>query len=345
MGIREALAKVVERADLSEEEASDAMRDIVGGTATPAQIGAFAVALRMKGETVEEMAGLARVMREAALRVSTDAPVLDTAGTGGDGAATFNISTLAAIVAATVGAPVAKHHNRAISSRCGSADLLEALGVVHDLPPDAAGQCLRETGICFLFAPAYHPAMASAAGPRREIGVRSVFNVLGPLTNPARAQHQLLGVPIAELAPKMAAALVRLGSVHSLVVHGEDGLDEITCSRTTTVQEVTADGVRSWTLDPRDYGFSLVPQGAIRGGDAQENAAIARALLEGTPGAYRDVVVLNAAAALLAADRVTSIADGVAIAGQAIDDGSAARKLTQVVAVSQRLKPRPAAAP
>lgn len=338
MGIREALLKVVERADLTEPEAVAAMEDIVAGAATPAQIGAFAVALRMKGETIDEMAGLARVMRDAALRVEVDGPALDTAGTGGDGAGTFNISTVAAIVAGSAGVRIAKHHNRAISSKCGSADLLEALGVVPDLPPEAAAACIRETGVGFLFAPGYHPAMASAAGPRREIGVRTVFNILGPLTNPARAQHQLLGVPVAELGPKMAEVLRRLGSAHSLVVHGDDGLDEVTLTATTTVHEVVKGELRSWTIDPRSYGYAEVSRQAILGGDAQNNANIARALLAGEKGAYRDVVELNAAAALLAADRVGSIKDGISLARQVIEDGSAARKLEQVVETSQRLK-------
>ncbi len=343
MGIREALAKLVDRVDLDEEEAADAMQDIVSGTATPAQIGAFAVALRMKGETADEMAGLARLWREAALPVETSGPMLDTAGTGGDAAGTFNISTTAAIVAAAAGVQVAKHHNRAISSRCGSADLLEALGVAYDLPPEGAAQCIRETGIGFLFAPGYHPAMASAAGPRREVGVRTVFNVLGPLTNPARAQHQLLGVPVPALAQKMAEALRRLGTVHSLVVTGDDGLDEITLTGTTSVQEVVGGEVRSWTIDPRTFGYSLVEPSALAGGDAEYNAGIARRVLAGEPSAYRDVVELNAAAAMLAANRVGSLQEGVELARETIASGAAERKLDQVAEVSQRLKAGPAA--
>jgi len=343
MGIREALIKLVDRVDLGEEEAAEAMQDIVSGNATPAQIGAFAVALRMKGETADELAGLARVMREAALPVETSGPLLDTAGTGGDSAGTFNISTTAAIVAAAARVQVAKHHNRAISSRCGSADLLEALGVACDLPPEGVAQCIRETGIGFLFAPGYHPAMASAAGPRREIGVRTVFNVLGPLTNPARAQHQLLGVPVPTLAPKMAEALRRLGTVHSLVVTGDDGLDEVTLTGTTTVHEIAGGEVRSWTIDPRAYGFSLVEPAALAGGDAPHNAQIARAVLVGEPGAYRDVVELNAAAAMLAADRVSSLQEGVDLARDTIANGAAAEKLEQVAEVSQQLKAGPAA--
>jgi anthranilate phosphoribosyltransferase len=341
MGIREALTKLVDRIDLGEEEAAEAMQDITTGNATPAQIGAFAVALRMKGETADEMAGLARVMREAALLVETSGPVLDTAGTGGDSAGTFNISTTAAIVAAAAGVQVAKHHNRAISSRCGSADLLEALGVACDLPPEGAAQCIRETGIGFLFAPGYHPAMASALGPRREIGVRTVFNVLGPLTNPARAQHQLLGVPVLSLAPKMAEALRRLGTVHSLVVTGDDGLDEVTLTGTTTVREVVGGEVRSWIVDPRAYGFELVEPAALAGADAAHNAGIARAVLAGEPSAYRDVVELNAAAAMLAADRVSSLQEGVDVARETIQSGAAAAKLDQVAEVSQRLKISP----
>jgi anthranilate phosphoribosyltransferase len=215
---------------------------------------------------------------------------------------------------------------------------LEALGVVCDLPPDAAAQCIRETGIGFLFAPGYHPAMATAAGPRREIGVRTVFNVLGPLTNPARSQHQLLGVPVAALAPKMAEVLRRLGTVHSLVVTGHDGLDEITLTGPTTVQEIVGGEVHTWTIEPQTYGYGLVEAAALAGGDAQHNAAIAHRVLAGEPSAYRDVVELNAAAALLAADRVASLEEGVDLAKRTIEDGSAARKLEQVTQVSQRLR-------
>jgi anthranilate phosphoribosyltransferase len=343
MGIREVLAKVVERTDLAEAEAAEAMQEIVSGAATPAQIGAFAVSLRMKGETVDEMAGLARVMRDAALFVATPGPALDTAGTGGDGAGTFNISTTAAIVAGAAGVCIAKHHNRAISSRCGSADLLEALGVVCDLPPEAAAACIKETGVGFLFAPGYHPAMAHALGPRREIGVRTVFNVLGPLTNPARAPHQLLGVPVAALAPKMAEVLRRLGSTHSLVVHGEDGLDEITLTAPTAVQEVVGGAVRSWTIDPRAYGMDLVKSEELAGGDAAHNAVIARAVLGGENSPYRSVVELNAAGAMLAADRVASIEEGLKLAQETISSGAALRKLKQIAAVSNRLKKTAAA--
>jgi anthranilate phosphoribosyltransferase len=338
MGIREALAKIVDRVDLTETEAAGAMEDIVQGNATPAQIGAFMVSLRMKGETIDEIAGLARVMRDAALPLESDGAILDTAGTGGDGAGTFNISTTAAIVAAAAGAQVAKHHNRAISSQVGGADLLEALGVVPDLPPPAAAACMRETGIAFLFAPGYHPAMASAGPPRREIGVRTVFNILGPLTNPARAQHQLLGVPLEGLAPKMAEVLRRLGTVHSLVVHGDDGLDEITLTGPTQVYEVVSGEVRPWVLEPKDLGLDLVDNQALKGGDAAHNASIARSVLGGEASAYRTVVELNAAAALLAADRVTTLKDGLALARQTISDGAAQRKLEQVIALTQKLK-------
>ncbi|MEA2639935.1 MAG: anthranilate phosphoribosyltransferase [Chloroflexota bacterium] len=337
MGIRDALAKIVEGEDLSEQEAAEAMQDIATGTATPAQIGAFAVALRMKGETVDEMAGLARVMRAAALRVAVDEPVLDTCGTGGDGAGTFNISTTAAIVACAAGARIAKHGNRAASSLTGSADILGALGVVFDLPPEAAAECIRETGIGFLFAPAYHPALASVAGPRREMGVRTVFNVLGPLANPAWAQHQLLGVPTPQIAPKMAEVLKRLGTVHTMVVHGQ-GLDEVTLTGTTEVDEVVGGEVRHWTIDPREHGYQLIALEALKGGDAAYNAELARKVLAGERSPYRDVVELNAGAALLAADKAPSLGEGIAKAREAIDSGAAARKLAQVVEVSQRLK-------
>ncbi|MSQ23712.1 MAG: anthranilate phosphoribosyltransferase [Chloroflexi bacterium] len=339
MGIREALAKVVENINLSEEEATAAMEDIVAGNATPAQIAAFAVALRMKGETIDEMVGLARVMRDASLKIVLDEPLLDTCGTGGDGSGTFNISTTAAIVAAAAGARVAKHGNRAVTSQSGSADLLGALGIVPDLPPLQATQCIVETGIGFLFAPAYHPAMASAAGPRREIGVRTVFNVLGPLSNPARARHQLLGVAVSSLAPKMAEVLLRMGSKHALVVHGSDGLDEITLTGPTEVHEVKDGTVRNWTLDPTDYGFNLVPPGALLGGDPIHNAGIAHTVFAAEPSPFRDVVELNAGAALFAADVVSSLKAGIDLARKVIEDGTAGRKLDQVIATSQRLKP------
>jgi anthranilate phosphoribosyltransferase len=329
---------LVERQDLSEEEASAAMLDITSGTATPAQIGAFAVALRMKGETIDEMTGLARVMRDKALFVETDEAVLDTCGTGGDGAGTFNISTTATFVAAAAGAKIAKHGNRAASSQCGSADLLEALGLVHDLPPEAAAACIREAGVAFLFAPAYHPAMASAGGPRRELGVRTVFNVLGPLSNPAHAPHQLLGVPTPAIAPKMAEALRRLGSVHAMVVHGADGLDEITLTGPTQVYEVAGGQVKEWSLDPTKYGFQTVGLEALKGGDAQHNAGIARAVLAGEPSPYLDVVTLNAAAALYAADKVATIEQGVEQARETIKSGAASRKLEQLIEVTHRLK-------
>jgi anthranilate phosphoribosyltransferase len=338
MGIREALAKVVENTDLTEQEAAAAIQDIVDGAATPAQIGAFAVALRMKGETVDEMAGLARVMRDAASRVDVEDAVLDTAGTGGDNAGTINISTTAALVAAAAGAKVAKHHNRAISSQSGSADLLEALGIVCDLPPAAAAASIRETGIGFLFAPGYHPAMATAGGARREIGVRTVFNVLGPLTNPARAEHQIVGVATSALAPKMAEVLRRLGSTHALVVHGDDGLDEVTLTTTTTIHEVRNGKVDQWTVDPTKLGYRTVAKDALIGGNATMNAEIVRKIFAGEPGPHRDIVELNAAAALLAADRVASLDEGVALARQTIDNGAAARKLEQVIDVTQRLK-------
>ncbi len=339
MGIREALAKVVERADLSEEEATSAMQDIVAGNATAAQIAGFAVALRMKGETVDEIAGLARVMRDAALRVDTDGPALDTCGTGGDASGTFNISTTAAIVAAAAGARVAKHGNRAVTSQSGSADLLAELGVATDLPPAEVSQCIRETGIGFLFAPSYHPAMAAAAGPRREIGIRTIFNVLGPLSNPARAEHQLLGVAVQELAPKMAEVLQRLGAVHALVVHGSDGLDEITLTGPTLVYEVIGGQTRTWSIEPEDLGFDLVAVGGLAGGDPAHNAQIAHRVFAGETGPFRDVVELNAAAALFAADKVQSLKDGVALAHKVIQDGSAAQKLEQLIATSQRLRP------
>lgn len=289
-------------------------------------------------ETVEELTALARLMRDAAPQVKLSGQVLDTAGTGGDGAKTFNVSTTVAIVAAAAGVQVAKQHNRAISSQCGSTELIEELGVVPDLSPEAAATCLDETGLCFLSAPLYHPAAASASAPRHETGARTLFNVLEPLVNPARPQHQLLGVADGDLAPKIAEVLRQLGTVHSLVIHGDDGMDEITCTGTTTVYEVKNDQINTWSIDPKALGYKIAPRHAILGGDAVENALIARVLLSARGSQYLDVVEMNTAAALYAADRVSSIEEGVALAKETVKSGAAAQKLEQVAKVSQELK-------
>ncbi len=337
MAIKEAIARLVEREDLTEAEAAAAMQDIVDGEATMAQIGAFATALRMKGETAEELAGLTRVMRRAAVPVEVDCDVVDTAGTGGDGMGTFNISTVAAIVAAGAGARVAKHGNRAASSACGSADLLEALGVAIGLPPADVATCVREVGIGFMFAPLFHPALRHAIGPRREIGIRTVFNVLGPLLNPAGARSQILGVSVPSLARTMAEVLLRTGSRHALVVYGEDGVDELSLCGPSRVYEVTGGAVREYRLAPEELGLVPVPRAALRSGSVDESVARARSVLAGEPGPARDVVLLNAAGTLLAADVVGDFGEGLRAAAASIDSGAARRCLDGLCTLSQQL--------
>ncbi|KTB48095.1 anthranilate phosphoribosyltransferase [Dehalogenimonas alkenigignens] len=340
--IKEAIQNLVSGKSLSADEASAVMGEIMDGAATPAQFGAFVTALRCKGETVEEMVGLARTMRARALPVKSASPVVDTCGTGGDGAGTFNISTAAAIIAAACGVKVAKHGNRAMSSRCGSADVLEALGVRINLSPEEAAECLERVGIVFMFAPMFHPAMKHAGPPRKEIGIRTVFNLLGPLCNPAGATAQVIGVPGKDLVLKMAAALRALGGAHALVVHG-DGLDELTVTGPTQVCELIGDELNRYTVAPEDVGLSRHSIDAIKGGDAGSNAAAMLRLLEGAPGALRDASVLNAAAALLVADRVKTMTEGVIMAAEAIDNGWALAKLEKFVEMTQMLEARRAA--
>jgi len=336
MSIREALAAIVnDRRDLKEEEASSAIHEVFNGEATPAQLGAFLIALRMKGESVDEITGLAKAMREHSLRVEVEGPLLDTCGTGGDNQGTFNVSTAAAFVAAGAGARIAKHGNRAMTSGCGSADLLEALGARIDLSPQQVAECIERTSFGFMFAQAFHPAMKYAAGPRRELGVRTVFNILGPLTNPARAQHQLLGVTSPEIASKMATALQRLDGRHTLVVHGDDGVDELSISSPSLICEVRGEGVREYTISPEDAGLPRAVAHAIRGGTSQENAAVLLNVLNGERGPIRDVVVLNAAAALQAADIAPGLNEGARIAEDAVDSGAAKRRLEEWVQLTQ----------
>jgi anthranilate phosphoribosyltransferase len=334
--IREAISVVTEGRGLSQAEAAQVMEEIMTGVATPAQIGAFLTALRIKGETDAEIAGMAEVMRLKATPVFFDGPLLDTCGTGGDGAHTFNISTTAAFVAAGAGLTVAKHGNRAASSVCGSADVLEGLGVKIDLNADGVERCMREAGMGFMFAPNFHPAMRFAGPVRREIGIRTVFNMLGPLTNPARARHQVLGVPTPALAEKLARALSRLDTVHALVISGDGGVDELSLSGPNVAFHVRS-GVEPepFTIDPRELGFSPATGEALRGGDVQVNAAITRAILSGEErGARRDVVLLNAAAALVAGDKAATLAEGVELARLSIDEGHAAQRLEQLIRVS-----------
>ena len=335
--IREAIATLVSGQSLSMEEAASVMEEIMDGQATPAQFGAFVTALRLKGETVEEIAGLARVMRAKAIPVTVAGPLVDTCGTGGDGSSTFNISTTAAFVVAGAGLKVAKHGNRAMSSQCGSADVLEALGVKLELAAESVRRCLEEVGMGFMFAPAFHPAMKYAAAPRREIGIRTVFNILGPLTNPAGARAQVLGVADGSLVEKLTRVLESLGCQHALVVHGADGLDEITLSGETQVGELKDGAIKGYTISPEDFGLPRAGLDDLRGGTASENAARLRNILAGASGPQRDVVLMNAAAALVAGDRVETLGPGLDLAREAIDSGKALEKLDQLVELSQSL--------
>jgi anthranilate phosphoribosyltransferase len=339
----EAIAKLVRGEHLTEREASDAMATIMRGDATPSQIAGLLVGLRIRGESVDEIAGMARTAREFAARPPVDSDgLLDVVGTGGDALGTFNISTLSAVVAAACGARVAKHGNRAASSPCGSADVLEALGVVIDLAPEAAARCLEEAGICFLFAPVYHPSFRYAGVPRRELGVRTVFNILGPLCNPAGARRQALGVADAALARRMAEVLVRLGVEHVLVFHGEDGMDELTITGPSQVIEVRDGALEEYVVDPRELGFAQAPLEAMRGGGPADNAAIAREVLAGAEGPRRDIVLLNSAAALKAAGLAKDFREGIGLAVHAIDSGAAADKLDAWIAASERASAIPA---
>ncbi len=327
------LTRLAGREALSADEASDAMQQIMEGEATPGQIGAFLMALRTKGETVDEVDGLARTMLAFANPVTPHEPVIDTCGTGGDRSGTFNISTIAAIVVAGAGVPVAKHGNRAVSSHCGSADLLEALGVKIDLGPAGVERCLAEAGIAFMFAPNFHPAMAHAAPVRRELRVPTVFNFLGPLTNPAKPYAQVVGVSDERMLPLMAEVLARRG-VRAKLFRGEDGLDELTTTGISAVYDVKNGSVRETHLDPSGLDLARAKPADLAGGDAAESAAIARAILDGEPGPRRDVVLLNAGAAFEVAGFAADLREGMATAARSIDDGDAARVLARWVAVS-----------
>lgn len=326
--IREAIAKVVDGKNLTEDEAFAAMDQVMRGEALPSQIAAYITALRMKGETVDEIVGSARAMRQRASTIRPKAStVVDTCGTGGDGSNTFNISTAAAFVVSGAGAAVAKHGNRSVSSRCGSADVLEALGVRIDLSPLQVQACIDEVGIGFMFAPQFHSAMKHAVGPRREVGIRSIFNVLGPLTNPAGATVQVLGVYDAALTPVLAEVLGRLGLQEALVVHGLDRLDEITICDRTQVSHLQGGQVKTYRLSPEDVGLPVADRREIAGGDAAENARHIRSVLAGEQGPRRDVVLLNAAAALLVSRLADSLGEAVRLAADSIDSGRAANKL------------------
>ena len=335
----EALAKLVKCENLTEDEAAAAFEIIIRGDATPSQIAGFLVALRMKGETAEEITGFARAARAMATPIDVGGALLDTCGTGGDGMSTFNISTLAAIVAAACGARVAKHGNRAASSLCGSADVLEQLGVKIDLAPEGVARCIDEAGIGFLFAPVFHPSFRFAGVPRRELGMRTVFNVLGPLCNPAGARYQALGVADGKMAGKMAEVLVRLGVERAIVFHAADGMDELSVASPSFVIEIDgrAHGPhrKEYELDPVELGLKKAPVESMRGGGPEENARLAREVLGGATGPRRDVVLLNAAAALQAAGVARDWKDGLGHAAEAIDSGRAGEVLQRWATISQ----------
>jgi anthranilate synthase/phosphoribosyltransferase len=333
-----AIAVAASGGSLTEEQAQQVMGLVMDGEATPSQIASLITAMRMKGETVDEITGFARAMRARVTPVHPRATgLLDTCGTGGDGLQTFNISTATAFVVAGAGVPVAKHGNRAVSSKSGSADVLEALGVRIDIPSADMARCIDEVGVGFLFAMSLHASMRHAGGPRREIAIRTVFNILGPLTNPAGATRQLLGVYDPALAPVMAEVAGRLGSERVMVVHGHPGMDEVSASGATTVAEYVDGAVRTYTIDPESVGIALVSPRAIEGGDAARNAEILLDILRGEHGAPRDTVLMNAAAALLVAGKVDDLAEGVAVARASIDDGRAYARLQALVALSGRL--------
>jgi anthranilate phosphoribosyltransferase len=335
--IKEAIHMLVNNINLSESEMAECMREIMEGKATDAQIGAFLSALSMKGETVEEITGAAKIMREKATTIRAPEGVLDTCGTGGDMSHTFNISTTVAFVVAGTGLPVAKHGNRSVSSRSGSADVLEALGVKIDLPPGKVEQCLFDTGFGFLFAPLFHPAMKYAIGPRREMGIRTIFNILGPLTNPAGAKRQILGVFADRLTETLAIVLGNLGAIHAMVVHGEDGLDEVSVTDKTKVSRWKDSEIDNFSIAPEDFGIWRATIDHIRGGGKEDNAAITLSILNGEKGPKRDIVLMNSAVALVVGGKTEDFKDAFSIAADSIDSGMALKKLEEVKRVSNSL--------
>jgi anthranilate phosphoribosyltransferase len=329
--VAEAIQEIVEGRSLNFARAKLVMAEIMEGKATPAQIAALITALRMKGETVEEISGFAEAMREHALNIRpSSVELLDTCGTGGDRLSTFNISTTSAFVVAGGGVTIAKHGNRSVSSESGSADVLETLGVKIDLPPEKVTECIEEVGIGFLFAPVFHKAMKYALGPRQEIGIRTVFNILGPLTNPAGATYQLLGVYDGNLTEVLAKALGKLGIRRAFVVHGVDGLDEVSTIGETVISELVDDQVKTFRITPEEFGIPRANSADIAGGTAAENASIVRAILQGEKGARRDIVVLNSGLAFVAAGKAESIEAGIKLAEDSIDSGAALEKLERL---------------
>jgi anthranilate phosphoribosyltransferase len=335
--IKEAINLLVNNISLTEPEMALCMSDIMEGKATDSQIGAVLTALRIKGETVEEITGAARMMRKMATTIKAPEGVLDTCGTGGDMSHTFNISTTTAFVVAGAGTPVAKHGNRSVSSQSGSADVLEALGVKIDLQPDRVEKCLFETGFGFLFAPLFHPAMKYAIGPRREMGIRTIFNILGPITNPAGAKRQILGVFAGKLTDTLAQVLGNLGAVDAIVVHGEDGLDEVSLSGKTKVSRFRDEKVENFQIEPEDFGIWRSDIDSIRGGNKEENAAITLSVLHGEKGPKRDIILMNSAVALIAAGKSTDFKTAFSMAAASIDSGMALKKLEEVKKISNSL--------
>ncbi|MDX9713870.1 MAG: anthranilate phosphoribosyltransferase [Dissulfurispiraceae bacterium] len=335
--LKQAIHMIVQNISLSEAEMAECMTEIMEGRATDAQTAAFLTALAIKGETVDEITGAARIMRDKATKIKAPENVMDTCGTGGDMAGTFNISTTTAIVVSACSVPVAKHGNRSVSSKSGSADLLEALDIKIDLQPAKVEICLAETGFGFLFAPLFHPAMKFAINPRREISIRTIFNILGPLTNPAGAKRQMMGVFTGKLTETLAKVLGNLGAIDAMVVHGEDGLDEITISNGTRVSRFRNHKTETYYISPEDFGFQRSPAATIQGSSRNENAGITLAILRGEKGPRRDVVIINSAAALLTAGAAKDNLEAAAIAAEAIDSGRALAKLEQIRKVTSRL--------
>jgi anthranilate phosphoribosyltransferase len=336
MDIKEAIGNIVSRIDLKEEEMQSVMRQIMTGGATPTQIGGFLAGMRAKGETVDEISAAAKVMRELAMRVNVSPKhLVDTCGTGGDNRHLFNVSTAAAFVVAAGGGRVAKHGNRSMSSKSGSADLLEAMGVPLELPPERVAESIDQVGIGFMFAPAHHPAARFAAAPRRELGTRTLFNLLGPLTNPANAPHQLLGVFAERWVEPMANVLKSLGSTHVLVVHSDDGLDEVSLAAPTLVSELKDGQVTSYRMQPEDFGIQRQSLDSLQVDGPQASLAMVELALSGKPGPARDMLMLNAGAALYAADVTATLKEGVALAGRMLDEGLARAKLAQFLEISR----------
>ncbi len=337
--IKEAIKTVIEKEDLPFETARQAMSEIMQGQATNAQIAAFLTALRMKGETIDEITACAAVMRERCTKLLHDGDVLEIVGTGGDEAYTFNISTVSAFVVSAAGVLVAKHGNRSVSSKCGAADFLEALGARLDLTAEQSAQVLKTCGMCFMFAPNYHSSMKYAAPVRREMGARTIFNILGPMANPAGATIQLLGVYDRDLVEPLARVLKNLGVRRAMVVYGNDGLDEISLGAETTVCEVSGGEIKSYTLDPRDFGFEFCESADLVGGGPSENAEIALKILRGEKGPKRDVVLLNAAACLYMAGKADGIGEGISLAAEMIDGGKAYEKMEAFVKATNEVQP------